>query len=45
MAVAFGGVREQEEFCGGGESGYVGTSQNRYSQKELMEMIDRIKRL
>lgn len=38
-------IGEGKMFCGGGESGYVGTSQNRYSQKELMEMIDRIKRL
>lgn len=32
-------------FCGGGENGYVGTVKNLYSEKELMEMIYKIKRL
>ena len=38
-------IDERKMFCGGGESGYVGTSKGRYSLEELMEMIDKIKRL
>lgn len=30
-------------FCGGGENGYVGTVKDLYSQKELIEMIYKIK--
>lgn len=30
-------------FCGGGENGYVGTAKGKYSQKELNEMILKIK--
>lgn len=38
-------LKNRKVFCGGGESGYVGTARDIYAPQELMNMINRIKRL